>query len=97
MNRYETLIWTAILILIISRRIYSLVRNSTTHHEKMAHYTQLRWSTIFADNTSDLLTVILQRCGIQRIFETIINVYESQALDPHVNGERFRDEFLDKE
>ena len=90
----EALIWTAMLTLIVSRRIYSLVRNSTAHPEKMAQYTQLRWSTIFAENASDLLTVILNRYGIQRTFETIMSVYESQALDPHVNRERFREEFF---
>jgi len=92
MQVIEALIWTAMLTLIVSRRIYSLVRNSTAHPEKMAQYTQLRWSTIFAENASDLLTVILNRCGIQRTFETIMSVYESQALDPHVNRERFREE-----
>ena len=91
----EALIWTALLTLIVSRRIYSLVRNSTTHPEKMARYTQLRWSTIFAENASDLLTVILHRCGIQRTFETIMSVYQSQALDPHVNRERFREEWFE--
>jgi len=40
------------------------------------------------------LTVILNRYGIQRTFETIMSVYESQALDPHVNRERFREEFF---
>jgi putative transposase len=90
----EALIWTAMLTLIVSRRIYSLVRNSTAHPEKMAQYTQLRWSTIFAENASDLLTVILNRYGIQRTFETIMSVYESQALDPHVNRERFREEWF---
>ncbi len=58
----------------------------------MARYTQLRWGAIFAENASDLLTVILHICGIQRIFETIMSVYESQALDPHINRERFIDE-----
>src|SRR5574344_156284 len=91
----EALIWTAILTLIVSRRIYSLVRNSITQPEKMARYTQLRWSTIFTENASDLLTVILHICGIQRIFETIMSVFESQALDPHVNRERFRDEWFE--
>jgi hypothetical protein len=57
----------------------------------MDKYTQLRWSTVFAENASDLLTVILHRCGIQRAFETIMSVYENQALDPHINRERFRD------
>ncbi|AKB44842.1 Mobile element protein [Methanosarcina vacuolata Z-761] len=41
-----------------------------------------------------LLTVILHICGIQRIFETIMSVYESKASGPHVNKERFRDEWF---
>ncbi len=91
----EALIWTAILTLIVSRRIYNLVRNSSSNPEKMVRYTQLRWSTIFAENASDLLTVILKDCGIQRTFETVMSVYDSQALDPHVNRERFRDEWFE--
>ena len=34
-------------------------------------------------------------CGIEITFETIMSVYESQALDPHVNRERFREEWLE--
>lgn len=91
----EALIWTAILTLIVSRRIYNLVRNSTSNPEEMVRFTQLRWSTIFAENASDLLTVILRECGIERTFETVMSVYDSQALDPHVNRERFRDEWFE--
>ncbi len=91
----EALIWTAILTLIVSRRIYNLVRNSSSNPEKMVRYTQLRWSTIFAENASDLLTVILKDCGIERTFEIVMSVYNSQALDPHVNRERFRDEWFE--
>ncbi len=61
----------------------------------MIRYTQLRWSTIFAENASDLLTVILKDCGIERTFEIVMSVYDSQALDPHVNRERFRDEWFE--
>ncbi len=81
--------------LIVSRKIHFIVRNSTVHPEKMAQYKQLCWSTIFAENASDLLTVILNRCGIQRTFETIMSVYESPALDPHVNRDRFRKEWFE--
>src|SRR5664280_2586786 len=73
------------LTLIVSRRIFSLVKNSTAHPKKMARYTQLRWSKIFAEKAADLLTVILHICGIQRSFETTMSVYKSQALDQHVN------------
>ena len=88
----EVYIWIAILTLFISRRIYSIVRKHSTK-EKMVRYTQLRWSTIFAENASDQLTLILRFCGIERTFETVMGVYESQALDPHVNRYRFREEW----
>ncbi len=91
----EALIWTAMLTLIVSRRIYSMVKNSTANPEKMVRYTQQRWGIIFAENASNLLTVILHRCGIERTFETVMRVYESQALDPHVNRERFREEWFE--
>ena len=86
----EACIWIAILTLLVSRRIYSVVRRLNPK-KKMARYTQLRWSTIFAENASDQLTAILQYCGIKRTFETVMDVYQSQALDPHVNRYRFRE------
>jgi len=91
----EALIWTAMLTLIVSRKLYLFVRDSSSNPEKMVRYTQLRWSTIFAENASDLLTVVLKDCGIERTFETVMGVYDSQALDPHVNRERFREEWFE--
>jgi len=88
----EAYIWIAILTLFISRRIYNIVRKYNPK-EKMVRYTQLRWSTIFTENASDQLTLILRYYGVERTFETVMNVYQSQALDPHVNRERFRDEW----
>lgn len=88
----EAYIWIAILTLFISRRIYNIVRKHNPK-EKMVRYTQLRWSTIFTENASDQLTLILRYYGVERTFETVMNVYSSQALDPHVNRERFRDEW----
>lgn len=94
-NIIEALIWTSMLTLIVSRRIYSLVKNSTSHPKKMARYTQLRWSKIFAEKAADLLTIVLHRCGIHRTFETTMSAYKIQALDPHVNRERFREEWFE--
>jgi putative transposase len=88
----EAYIWISILTLLISRRIYNIVRKHSPK-EKMVQYTQLRWSTIFTENASDQLTLILRYCGVERTFETVMNVYQSQALDPHVNRERFREEW----
>jgi len=88
----EAYIWIAILTLFISRRIYSLIRKYNPK-EIRARYTQLRWSTIFTENADRQLTLILRYCGIERTFETVMNVYSSQALDPHVNRYRFRDDW----
>ena len=90
----ESLIWTAMLTLIVSRRIYSLVKNSIIHPKKKSRYTQFRWSKIFSEKAADLLTLILHKCETQRTFETTMNVYKNQALDPHVNRERFREEWF---
>jgi IS4 transposase len=88
----EAYIWISILTLFVSRRIYSLVRKYSPK-EMVARYTQLRWSTIFAENADKQLTLILRYCGIERTIETVMNVYSSQALDPHVNRYRFREDW----
>ena len=88
----EAYIWISILTLFVSRRIYSLIRKYSPK-EMVARYTQLRWSTIFAENADKQLTLILRYCGIERTIETVMNVYSSQALDPHVNRYRFRDDW----
>jgi IS4 transposase len=88
----EAYIWISILTLLISRRIYNIVRKYSPK-EKIVRYTQLRWSTIFTENADAQLTLILRYCGVERTFETVMNVYQSQALDPHVNRERFRAEW----
>ncbi len=54
--------------------------------------TQLRWSKIFAENADIQLTLILAYYGIKRTFNTVMDVYLSHALDPHVN----RDHLMDK-
>ena len=70
----EAYIWIAILTLFISRRIYNIVRKHNPK-EKMVRYTQLRWSTIFTENAGDQLTLILRYYGVERTFETVMNVY----------------------
>ena len=88
----EALIWVAILTLLVSRRTYFNVRK--IHKGKnILRFTQLRWSIIFAENADDQLTLLLRYMGITRTLETIGGVYDSQALDPHVNRERFRAEW----
>jgi IS4 transposase len=85
----EAYIWTAMLTLIVSRRIYKIVRETST--KDIIRYTQLRWSKIFAENADVQLTLILAYYGIKRTFNTVLDVYQSQALDPHVNRDRLMD------
>ena len=86
----EALIWISILTLLISRKVYSVVRKLNSD-AKMVRFTQLRWSNIFVQNSSRLLSAIMDYLGIEQDFSTVLNVYSSEALDPHVNRERFRE------
>ena len=86
----EALIWISILTLLVSRKVYSIVRKLNPD-AKMVRFTQLRWSSIFVQNSSRLLSAILDHLGIEHDFSTVVNVYSSEALDPHVNRERFRE------
>lgn len=86
----EALIWISILTLLVSRKVFSVVRKLNPYN-KMVRFTQLRWSNIFIENSSRLLSAIFDYLGIEQDFFTVLNVYSSEALDPHVNRERFRD------
>jgi IS4 transposase len=86
----EALIWVSILTLLVSRKLYSIVRKLNPG-AKMVRFTQLRWSNIFVQNSSHLLSAILDYLGIEHDFSTVLNVCSSEALDPHVNRERFRE------
>jgi len=88
----EAYIWIGILTLLVSRTIYNLIR-SNNPGAKMVRFTHLRWSKVFAENASDQLTLILRYCGIERDFMTVYDVYDSQALDPHVNRDRLLDDW----
>lgn len=86
----EAYIWIAILTLLVSRRIYHLVRQNAGPKMTL-RYTQLRWSKIFSENADDQLRSILAHVGLEISFQTKMAIYTSQALDPHVNRERLRD------
>ncbi|MDO8871910.1 MAG: IS4 family transposase [Methanoregula sp.] len=88
----EALIWTGILTLLVSRRLHCFLRELKPD-KPIIRFTQLRWSIVFAENASDLLTEILKFNGITRTFELMLAVSSSQALDPHVNRKRFRSEW----
>jgi putative transposase len=88
----EAFIWIAILTLLISRRIYTIIRRLNPG-AKMVRFTQLRWSTIFSEKASRILTAVLQYLGLDTSFVTSLRVSLSEALDPHVNRRRFTEEW----
>ena len=88
----EAFIWIAVLTLLISRRIHTIIRRLNPG-VKVVRFTHLRWGTIFSEKAGYLLTAILNYLGIQHSFETSLSVYSSEALDPHVNRKRFTEEW----
>lgn len=90
----EAYIWTAILTLLISKKIHSMIRAEGEGNGKTAaRYTQLRWSTVFSEQAPRLLDLLLEYLDIEFDLMTIHDVYNSQALDPHVGRKRFREEW----
>ena len=90
----EAYIWTAILTLLVSKTVHGLVRRRGEKAGKKAvRFTQLRWSNTFSENNTRLLDAIFAHLDIEFDLMTIHEVYDSDALDPHVNRERFREEW----
>jgi putative transposase len=88
----EAFIWIAILTLLISRRIYTIIRRLNPE-AKMVRFTQLRWSTIFTEKAGLLLNALLRYLGMEQSFDNSLRIYCSEALDPHVNRKRFTEEW----
>ena len=75
--------------LIVSRRVYRLIYSADI--ENAPRYTHLRWATIFAEKSRDLLGAILDYAGIDTEPMDIFVLFQSQALDPNVNRNRLTD------
>jgi len=90
----EALIWVAILTLLVSRLIYNLVRKMAKEKGKdMVRFTHIRWSVIFSENARDHLSALLSYLNIKMDLMDFYSIYDSQAFDPHVNRQRFREEW----
>lgn len=90
----EGLIWTAILTMIVSRRLYNLLR-SAAPKEKVHRYTQLLWSIIFVETSHILRDVMTDyfRAGQERdrMLEKLAWLWEIQAISSHVNRKHLSD------
>jgi len=88
----EAFIWIAVLTLLVSRKIYSIIRRLNPD-AKMVRFTHLRWGTIFSEKSGFQLMAILRFLNLEDSFDTHIKIYSSEALDPHVNRKRFTEEW----
>jgi len=90
----EALIWTAILTLLVSRQIYNLVcKMAEARGKEVVRFTHLRWSTIFSETAGKHLTALLHYLNIKMDLMDFYSLYDCQAFDPHVNRQRFREEW----
>jgi len=88
----EAFIWIAILTLLISRRIYTMVRRLNLK-PNMVRFTQLRWSNIYSESASRILNAVLQFLGLDTSLITSFKISMSEALDPHVSRRHFTEEW----
>jgi IS4 transposase len=88
----EAFIWIAILTLLISRRIYTMIRRLNPK-ASMVRFTQLRWSNIYSESASRILNAVLQFLGLDTSLITSFKISMSEALDPHVNRRHFTEEW----
>lgn len=88
------LVWTAILTLIVSRRLYSLLLRSVPR-ALASRYTPLRWSKVFVRTGQRLMDGMMEHIGFEKTgrgdFKRLAWFWETQALDPHVNRRRLRE------
>ena len=87
----EALVWTAILTLLVSRRLYNYMRSRARASEQ-PRYTRLRWATVFVQWAPRVMRWMAKHYGFAASWEELEalegRVLHSHALDPHVERER---------
>ena len=88
------LIWTAILTLIVSRRLYGLLLRSVPR-ELAPRYTPLRWAGVFIEAGNLLVDGMMERIGFEKTgrgdFSRVAWFWEVEGLDPHIKRHRLRE------
>ena len=88
----EAFIWIGILTLLCSRRIFIMVRS--VNPEKASRFTHLRWANTFAEHAYRLMSAMIESNDIEFSIWTLMDVYQSQAIDPNVNRERLMEDWV---
>jgi putative transposase len=91
----EALIWSALLTLVVSRRLHTLVR-ARAPEELRSRYTPLRFAANFRRGARHILAAMMKREGLSKepVNQFALNLYlVHESLDPHISRHRFREEF----
>ena len=90
-NVVEGLIWVGILTLLVSRRLFNVLRASAPI-EHASRYTPLRWANAFVENATLLEISLLGHFGYEKPYENgfkkLAWIYEINSFDPHKNRRR---------
>lgn len=95
-NRYaaESLIWTSLLALLVSRRGHSVLLAHVPSEERF-RYPPLRWSRVFRDESRGFLTPLLHRVKRRQVvpdpIDEMVGRMDVRARDPNITRERFRE------
>ena len=90
-NVVEGLIWVGILTLLVSRRLFNVLRASAPT-EHAVRYTPLRWANTFAENATRLEILLMGYFGFEepyeKGFQKLAWIYEIHSFDPHTKRHR---------
>lgn len=90
-NVVEGLIWVGILTLLVSRRLFNVLRASAPI-EHAVRYTPLRWANAFVENATLLEISLLGYFGFEEPYENGLKklawIYEIHSFDPHAKRHR---------
>ena len=90
-NVVEGLIWVGILTLLVSRRLFNVLRASAPI-EQAVRYTPLRWATTFVENATLLELSLMGYFGYGDTYEKGLKklawIYEIHSFDPHAKRHR---------
>jgi len=90
----EGLIWVGILTLLVSRRLFNVLRESAPI-EHAVRYTPLRWANTFAQNATRLEISLMGYFGFEEPYENgfkkLAWLYEIHSFDPQAKRHRLPD------
>ncbi len=89
----ECLVWIAILTLMCSRRLHTLVRNANPRNAY--RYTHILWAKVFMENANDQLDLVIRAIGIHLTMIDKYGFYLDQSLDPNVCRRRLLDGWIE--